>query len=291
MRQQRAHERHACALAARQRGRVGVGKAGQLQVGQGLCDGGFALRARAFRTLRRLVITRSACVTVVSRYMRDVLVSEGVPTDRIRVASMGVDLQTQFVPVPEVPRAPGKVIFVGRLVEKKGVRHLLDAMRLVQTTHPHAQLDIVGDGPERAALEAQSVRLGLAECVSFLGGKPQSALPGLYSAATIAVVPSVIDRGGDQEGLGLVTVEAIGCGCAVVVSDLEAIRDVVTDGLTGLVTRAADETSLAGAIVRLVDDPTLCSQLATRARAESLAKFDWQAATNRYAQLFQQVLN
>jgi len=250
----------------------------------------FALRAPAFRALRRLVTARSACVTVVSHHMRDVLTREGVPADRIRVASMGVDLQTRFVPVPGVARDPAKVIFVGRLVEKKGVRHLLDAMRLVHASHPHVRLDIVGDGPERVALEAQSARLGLADCVNFLGGKPQSALPQLYSAAAIAVVPSVVDRGGDQEGLGLVTVEAIGCGCAVVVSDLEAIRDVVTDGVNGLVTRAADATSLANAIVRLLDSPALGTQLAARARADALEKFDWQAVTGRYGQLFEQVL-
>ncbi len=249
----------------------------------------FALRAPAFRTLRRLVISRSACVTVVSCHMRDVLTREGVPADRVCVASMGVDMQTRFVPVRDVLRDPAKVIFVGRLVEKKGVRHLLDAFQIVHATHPHIHLDIVGDGPERAALEAQSATLGLTDRVTFLGAKPQSGLPLLYSGAAIAVVPSVIDSGGDQEGLGLVTLEAIGCGCAVVASDLSAIRDVVQDGVTGLLFRAGDARALAATLLRLLESDTLLRHLSVGAREHVVQTYDWTVVTARYEQLFDQI--
>lgn len=246
----------------------------------------FALNGARFGWLRRLIVTRASIVTLVSRHMRDVLAGEGVPDAKLEVASMGVDLIHQFVPVPGVKRDSSRVVFVGRLVEKKGVRHLLEAWQLVLRRHPEAHLTIVGDGPERSALEALARTLSLGAHLEFLGARPPAELPKLYSRAAIAVVPSIIDRSGDQEGLGLVTVEAIGCGCAVVVSDLEAIRDVVTDGCTGLVTRAADATSLAAAIVRLLDEPALRAQLAANARTEAVEKFDWQAVTGRYERLY-----
>lgn len=246
----------------------------------------FALRARAFRGLRRLVTTRAARITVVSRYMREVLEHEGVPAARVEVASMGVDLATRFVPALEIPRDPHAIVFVGRLVEKKGVTVLLDAFARLCTTHPRARLRIVGDGPERPALTAQATRHGLGERVEFLGARPQSELPALLSAAAIAVVPSVIDRVGDQEGLGLVTIEALGCGCAVLASDLAAIRDVIIDGETGLLARTGDAADFARQLGRLLDDADLRERLARSGRA-SVARYDWQAVAAGYAKLLE----
>ncbi len=249
----------------------------------------FALHGDRFRWLRRLIVARSAAVAVVSRYMRDVLAREGAASHKLHVASMGVDLRSHFVPVSSVIRDPRQVLFVGRLVEKKGVRHAIKAFSRVLQRHPDARLTIVGDGPERESLQELVHELELEEQVRLIGARPPADLPALYSAAAIAVVPSVIDRGGDQEGLGLVTIEAMGCGCAVVVSDLDAIRDVVSDGETGLVTRAGDETSLAAAIVRLLNEPALRHRLADAARSHALASFDWQAATERYERLYDYV--
>lgn len=251
----------------------------------------FALRAPAFRWLRRLVLARAAHVTVVSRYMDRVLRAEGASGDRLSVASMGVDLRKRFVPVEGVARHASHVIFVGRLVEKKGVHVLIDAFRTVSDRYPAARLSIVGDGPERTGLERRVTELRLTECVRFLGAQPQASLPALYTSAAIAVVPSVVDRFGDQEGLGLVTIEAIGCGCAVVVSDLEAIKDVVTNGETGLVTVAGDVADLAAAICRLLDDPGLRAMLAGQAGHHALAHFDWDSVAAHYASLFGSVRN
>lgn len=250
----------------------------------------FALRGPRFRWLRSLIVRRSAAVTLVSHYMRDVLVAEGASPEQLTVASMGADLEHQFVEDTTVTRASQQVIFVGRLVEKKGVHHLLGAFRHVVQRVPTARLTIVGDGPERARLDALCDSLQLRAHVEFLGAKPPSELPALYARAAIAVVPSIVDRGGDQEGLGLVTIEATGCGCAVVVSDLAAIRDVVKHGETGLVTPAGDEQALAAAIVELLGDEAARVRLADAARAHALARFDWRVVTTRYESLFEGLL-
>jgi glycosyltransferase involved in cell wall biosynthesis len=247
----------------------------------------FALQSRGFRWLRRLVAARAACVTVVSRYMRDVLEREGLPGGRIEVASMGVDLESRFAPVAGVAREPQRLVFVGRLVEKKGVTVLIDAFARLRATHPATRLTIVGDGPERARLERQAADLGLGAWVEFLGARPQTELPALYSRAAIAVVPSIVDRVGDQEGLGLVTLEAIGCGCAVVASDLAAIRDVIEDGETGLLARAGDAADFATKLRRLLDDGALRAQLGESARTR-LMRYDWREVAACYARLLTQ---
>lgn len=242
----------------------------------------FALRARAFRGLRGLVVARAAGITVVSNYMREVLVQEGVPAARVEVASMGVDLASRFVPPPTLARDPRGIVFVGRLVEKKGVAVLLEACARLRATHPEFRLRIVGDGPERPSLEREASRLGIDGLVEFLGAKPQADLPALYASAAIAVVPSIVDRIGDQEGLGLVTIEAIGCGCAVLASDLAAIRDVIVDGETGLLARAGDAADFAHQLARLLDDAPLRERLVLAART-SVDRYDWQAIGARYA--------
>ena len=80
-------------------------------------------------------------------------------------------------------------LFVGRLVGKKGLRHLIDAMPAITRAHPGAFLSIVGFGPEEAACREQVARLGLQDSVKFLGGVPQSELPALYRRAAVFVAP------------------------------------------------------------------------------------------------------
>lgn len=197
---------------------------------------------------------------------------------------MGVDLANQFRPVPGINRNLKKLIFVGRLVEKKGVTHLLDAMAIVIKSVPEAELLIVGEGPLRETLEQQSAQQGLNRHVEFRGGVPHHLLPELFSSAGIAVIPSVVDSAGDQEGLGLVIVEAMGCGCAVIASSLDAIRDVIDSG-SGMLITPGDSLKLAKNICLLLSDQKLCQTMAARGRARVIEKFDLQVSGERYLRL------
>jgi len=105
----------------------------------------------------------------------------------------------------------------------------------------------------------------------------------LLQRATMAVVPSVVARDGDQEGFGLVIVEAMGCGCPVVVSRLPAIADIAIDGETALLVPPADAQALAGAIADVLDDPIAATRRAEAARAFVVEHFDWASITRRYA--------
>lgn len=125
---------------------------------------------------------------------------------------------------------------------------------------------IVGEGPLRAELEAQSHELGIDDQVRFHGAVPHHALPEYYRRAAIAVFPFVEAADGDQEGFGLVVVEAMGCGCAVIASDLPAVRDPIPDDQSGLRVRPGDAEQIASALHSLMRDPDRMRNLASQGR-------------------------
>ena len=242
----------------------------------------FALKGRMLEWLKRLVIGRSCAVTVVSEAMQQPVREIAPDAIRVRVQPMGVDLQYRFVPDPATVRARDELLFVGRLVEKKGLRHLLDAMPAVVARRPGTRLRIAGFGPEEAALRKQVEALGLAEHVEFLGAVPQAELPALYRRAAVFVAPFVEAGSGDQEGLGLVLVEAAGCGCPVLAGDVPAVRDVLGDASSGMVD-PRQPARLADAIVDLLAYPQRAHAQATALRESLIGRFDWQNVANGYA--------
>ncbi|HMW14285.1 MAG TPA: glycosyltransferase [Pseudomonadales bacterium] len=244
----------------------------------------FGLRAAPLPSIKAGVLKRCSAVTVVSRAMRDE-VQRLLPGQMAEVVPMGTDLTGRFTPGSDSARRGDTLLFVGRLVEKKGVNHLLDALAQLQRQGRQLQLWIVGQGPGLEPLQAQTERLGLAAWVTFWGAVEHARLADFYRLATLAVTPSVVAEGGDQEGFGLVIVEAMGCGCPVVASALPAIGDIVIDGETGLLVPPADPTALAHAIGQLLDQPEQARRLATTARQRVVERFDWQQVTERYADL------
>jgi glycosyltransferase involved in cell wall biosynthesis len=145
-------------------------------------------------------------------------------------------------------------------------------------------LTIAGDGPERSRLEKMCRDLKIEKCVVFAGAVPQSALPALYRSAAVVVFPSIVAKGGDREGFGLVLVEALGCQCAVVVTDLPAMQDIVEDGKTGVVVAQKNPRKIADAVSRLLDDPALRERLGRAGRNHVLTRFDWMIIVRRYTE-------
>jgi glycosyltransferase involved in cell wall biosynthesis len=245
----------------------------------------YALRGRTLDALKRFVLARAASATVVSRPMRDRLDAIGADAGKVSVLSMGVDLARRFSPDASVRRSDRELLFVGRLVEKKGLRHLIDAMPTVLQAHPDARLVVAGFGPERDALERQARMLGLAHAVRFLGAVPQAELPTLYRRAALFVAPFVRAESGDEEGLGLVLVEAIGCGCPVVVGNVAAMDEVFGGELHAFAVDARDTQALAARIVAALDDPPARQHSAQSLRAAVLDRFGWERIAGAYADL------
>lgn len=248
----------------------------------------FTLRGWPFNVLKRYAVRRAAAVTVVSSVMCAEVARLGVSQERIAVVPMGVDLVGRFTPDAMTPRSRDRILFVGRLVAKKGVHHLIDAMAAVVLARPRARLVVAGFGPELPALRDRVQALGLSTHVDFLGPVPQDALPRLYREAALFVAPFVEAEGGDQEGLGLVVVEALGCGAPVIVGDVPAVGDVLVEG-GGWRVSAGDTRALAGAIVALLDDEPRARIMADTGREAALARFSWDAVAEKYGDLLKRV--
>jgi len=248
----------------------------------------FAFQGYMSKMVKRLVVKNSTAVTVMSNAMHDEVIKLNVGHDKVYVIPMGVDLQNRFVP-PETRTNDGSLLFVGRLVEKKGLRYLIGALPLILKRYPKVCLRIAGDGPEKDDLKSRCVNLGISKHVHFLGAVKNDLLPTLYRESDVVVFPSVIADDGDQEGFGLVLVEALGCECAVVVTDLPALRDIINDGSTGLVVPQKNIHQLAKKVILLLDDDELRRSLGKEGRKFVLKHYDWSIIEQKYVDLIESI--
>ncbi len=234
--------------------------------------------------LLRWSVRQADRVAVVSHSMRELAIAAGVAPDRVVVASMGVDTEKFHPPAARNDARQG-IVFVGRLAEKKGVKHLINAFSSLRASLPDVRLKIVGDGPLRSAIEGQVDQLGLTAYVDFVGAVSPDRVPSYFQRAAVFVMPSIVAADGDQEGLGLVAAEAMSCGCPVIAHDLPAIRDLVIHEETGLLVMPGDEQALAAAIMRLMKDDVLRRQLVASA-ASHVSFYSWPEVAHRYGELY-----
>ncbi|MFH0934470.1 MAG: glycosyltransferase family 4 protein [Pseudomonadota bacterium] len=249
----------------------------------------YALARGIAGKIMRRVARKADFVTVVSEAMRRHVIEQGIAVRGLEVIPMGADLTVLFTPGSEA-RAMHEFLFVGRLVPKKGVEVLIRALAIVVQQNPQTRLTIVGDGPERESLQSLAAQLGLSGHIVFEGAQPQSALPERFRRCTALAFPSVIAADNDQEGLGLVLVEALGCECPVICSDLEATRDVITHGLTGIHYPPGDHNALARQMLGVLDDPAGAAAMGRNGRNHVLSRFDWDAVSARYTDLIDKIV-
>ncbi len=169
---------------------------------------------------------------------------------------------------------PVTVLFVGRLVERKGVEILIRAVADLGCRRP-VRLRIIGSGEWDPVIREAARATGTADVVSFGGQATASELIQEYEAADIFVLPAVRDSKGDTEGLGVVLLEAMRFERPVVASEIGGIPDIVTHERTGLLCTPGDSESLAAAIRRLVDNPEFARRLARQGRKEAAERFGW----------------
>lgn len=210
----------------------------------------------------------AAGLLAVSAAMKRDMAALGMPEERIHVHHTGVDLD-RFAPgnramlKAELGISGPLVACVGALIPRKGQAILIEALASLAD----ATLMIVGQGPDRAALEAQARTLGIAERVRFAGALPHDEIARILAAADVMVLPS------SSEGLANAWVEALACGTPIVITDTGGAREVVVNDEAGRVV-ARTPGAIAGAIAALIADPPPAAQV--RAAAE---RFTWAANT------------
>ncbi len=221
---------------------------------------------------RRRLQRRGQLFLAVSDDLRRQAIARGFPPGRTHTLHLGVDLE-RIVPDGRPPEAD-LVVHVGRLVEKKGAAVLLRAFRQLAGERPQARLEIVGDGPLRARLEAEARRLDLQDRVRFHGVLAHIETLRVISRASVLAVPSLTAATGDAEGLPTVVLEAAALGRPVVASRTAGLPEAVEDGRTGFLTPQGDAQALARCLQLLLDRPELGAGMGEAGRRLMQARFD-----------------
>jgi phosphatidylinositol alpha-1,6-mannosyltransferase len=206
-----------------------------------------------------------------------------------RVRSLGLASNVSIVhpgvdpaPLERHPAERPAVVFVGRLVARKGVDRLIDAIALLRERG--VTLAIVGDGPQRQALVDRARDAGIADRVHFAGAVDDAARNAALGEAWCFAMPARRE-GGDVEGFGIVYLEAAMAGLPTIGGRDCGAEDAIEDGVTGLLVDGNDVAAIAAAIVRLIDDPAAAAAMGAAGRRRALESFSWRRTASTIADL------
>lgn len=245
-----------------------------------------------FRPVVRWIVRTSDAVTTISRHTARLLEDcvRGANPETIPFGAAAPEPSERAVR-PDERRQEGTftVLFVGRLVERKGVHVLLEALHRLPPGSP-VRAEIVGSGPEQDRLKSDIARLGLESRVEMTGAVSPEELGRRFSACDVFVLPAVRDAKGDEEGLGVVLLEALAHGKPVIASESGGITDIVIHERTGLLVAPNDPDALLSAIERIRRDPVTTKLLVHEGSAWLASQFSWDAITARLTRLYSNVV-
>jgi glycosyltransferase involved in cell wall biosynthesis len=193
----------------------------------------------------------------------------------------GVDLAA-FAQADIPAAGPLRVICVARLIERKGQQHLIEAVRRLVAGGVGVELELVGTGDARPALDAQVSAAGIAQHVRFLGYVPREAIAERYAAAHVFALASY------NEGMSVATLEALAAGLPVVVTRTGGTAELVDDRSNGFTFDWADVDALVKHLRVLASDRDLARRMGAASRQRA-AQFSWAAAAGRYLEIFAQI--
>lgn len=224
---------------------------------------------------------KAAHVTAVSSCLRDEILNWSSTVD-IDVIPMGCQLEF-FSPENKVENYFGQgmkktVLFVGRLAEKKGVTYLINAMKYID-----AHLIIAGDGPLASSLKKQA--FDQREKITFLGSCTHEELKTIYASADVFVAPSVTAKDGDQEGFGLVILEAMASGVPVVAFDSGGITQLIKHGYNGFLCREKDTIGLSKAICKILNNQEV-RNIFIKNGLETAQQYDYSRIAKQYWDIY-----
>jgi glycosyltransferase involved in cell wall biosynthesis len=217
------------------------------------------------------------------QWAKVVEIPNGVDTDLFRLGVDGTPVRQQYA----IPADARVMLFVGTLDRAHHYRRvdlLLRAVKVVQDRALHVL--VVGNGDQMPEYQKLAQRLGVRSRVRFLGTVAHQALPGVYGAADLVVLPSQL-----QESFGLVLIEAMACGKPVIASKLPGVRTVVNDGQDGLLIIPGSVDDLAEKIHMLLDDPQHGQEMGEQGRAKVEAQYAWSRIIPKLARVYQDALS
>lgn len=228
----------------------------------------------------------------VSNFLADGLRRHGFADEHIEVVHIGVKLDKfpYRAPPEAAPDDPVKLLFVGRLVPRKGADLAIRALAAVTTEHDGVTLDLVGDGPSRAELERLADDLGVADRTTFLGARPPAGVREAQESADIQLVPSRTLPSGEAEGSPTVTKEAQAVGLPLVATDNGGTIETIPPEHRPDLVREDDPEALADRILHLIDERATWLARSELARRWVEDEFDWNILATRLTALYASAL-
>jgi colanic acid/amylovoran biosynthesis glycosyltransferase len=216
----------------------------------------------------RSLFTSGALFLVEGPHMRAALISLGCPAEKVRIQRIGINLALiPFRPRGPAVGRPARLLFCGRLTEKKGLLDALEAVAAVRARHPQVEFRILGDGEERPRAERLIMSLGLRDCVRLLGLQPYEIVQRELAAADILLAPSRTASDGDSEGgAPTILLEAQAAGLPVVATTHADIPYVVVAGKSGLLAPEGDPAALAECLRSLLETPERWAEMGRAGR-------------------------
>jgi len=258
----------------------------------------FALEDKPLtRYVKKATRNNADLFLAVSQSSERALLMEAVPKDRIRVVPMGVDVQ-RFSPMDKDKDLHSKLglsdddivfLFVGRLVEEKGIMDLISAYSAIAKDFPlTTKLIVAGAGNLRERAEHLAHRLNIEQSIVFIGSQPYEIMPRIYSIADIFVLPSA-PTSTWQEQFGMVLVEAMASGKPLISTLTGAIPEVV--GSAGLLVPPRQPDKLYEAMKALASDGQKREELGRKARLAALERYDSKLVARNISSIYDEVLS
>jgi len=240
--------------------------------------------------LLRAEALQAKAVITCTEYNRKYLVDQvGLRSNgKLHCIYHGLDLsQFKFEGPRDSQTGAPIILSVARLVEKKGLHDLICAADILRRRGLSFQVEIIGDGPLRQALETQVRQLGLNDRVRLLGALPHVSVCSAYQRASIFALPCIVAADGDRDGVPNVLPEAMASGVPVVATPISGIPELIETELHGLLVPPNSPVRLAEALDRLLTQPELCGRLACAARHRVENSFSLERGSTRLLALFQ----
>lgn len=242
-----------------------------------------AKKNRFFKTVFKFIMKYADSITVNSLFMKKELVKI-IGNREIKVIPMGSGIgdveNKEFEKEKNKDRK--KILFVGRLIEWKGIKYLIEAFKKLD--QEKYELHIVGDGPERKALERDSVQFP--KTIFFHGYLKGEKLDNMYKHADCFVLPSIVDDSGFTEGLGTVLLEAISFGIPVIGSDVGGIPDIIINFKTGMLVPEKNSQAIAEAVEFLEKNENLRIEILKNAKEHVQENFSWKLITSNFRSIY-----
>jgi glycosyltransferase involved in cell wall biosynthesis len=255
----------------------------------------FSLKNSCIGWFARQVFRYASVVTACSPDLRAGAIKLGSPASRVQLLPWGADPDV-FSPNRNIAKIREKhglstdipiLLSLGRLVRKKGLKYLIQAMPMILSAQPKTVLLIAGNGPEKNSLQNLTHKLGVQESIQFIGEIEWQDVPDYLALTDVFAVPSIHDEHGNLDGLPTTILEAMASGCPIVATDVAGIPLVIQHEYNGLLVPEAQPEALANAIIMLLNNPDLALRYGLISRNRVIGELNWQQIAKHFEKFYQ----